>query len=218
MANAGRPARLVQELERLHWTDVLQELAAQVGVVVEEAAPERRHRARAVLLDAAHLRAQVRRLETDGDAARLDQLDERVGDLLAHPLLHREAARVEADESRQLRDADDLVARDVRDVRGAVERQRVMLAQRVERDRAFDDQTRRPRRGARPGTRCAASDRRRIRRSRRTARAGTARRVARAGRVRGPCRARRGSRPRGARGAPTRVRDAAFGRLACGPG
>src|SRR5581483_11525002 len=70
---------------------------------------------------------------------RLDELRERVGDLLAEPLLHREATRVEADEPRQLRDTQDLVARDVADVRRAVERQRMVLAQREERDRALDD-------------------------------------------------------------------------------
>ena len=73
------------------------------------------------------------------DPPRLDELDERVSDLLAEPLLHREAAGVEADETRQLRDAEDLRAGDVRHVRDAVERQRVVLAEREERDRALDD-------------------------------------------------------------------------------
>ena len=115
----------------------MQELAPQLGVL-ERAAPERRDRAR-VLLDAAHLRAEVRRLEVDGDAARRDELDERVGDLLAEPLLHGEAPREQAHEPRQLRDADDPVAGDVADVRDAVERQRVVLAEALERDRPLDD-------------------------------------------------------------------------------
>ena len=92
-----------------------------------------------MLLDAAHLCAEVRGLEVDGDAARLDQLDERVGDLLAEPLLHREAAREQAHEPRQLRDADDLVAGDVAHVCDAVERQRVVLTEADERDRPLDD-------------------------------------------------------------------------------
>ena len=75
----------------------------------------------------------------DGDAARLDQLVERVGDLLAEPLLHREAAREQAHQPGELRDADDLVAGDVADVRDAVERQRVVLAEAEERDRPLDD-------------------------------------------------------------------------------
>src|SRR5581483_3974150 len=120
---AGRRARTrARALPLL--LDLQQELAAQVGVLVEEAAPERRRRPRAVL----------------GHAARVDELDERVRDLLAHPFLDGEAACVEADDPRQLRDADDLAARDVCHVRRPVERKRVMLAQRVERDWPFEDE------------------------------------------------------------------------------
>ena len=111
----GRPGLLPEELERHRRSRApLEELAPQVGVLVVEAAPERRHRARALLLDAAHLRAEVRRLEVHRDAARLRRARRAVGDLLAEPLLHGEAARVEADEPRQLRDAEDLAAGDVR--------------------------------------------------------------------------------------------------------
>src|SRR5690349_8603053 len=116
-----------------------EELAAQVGVLVVEPAPERRHRARALFLNAAHLGAQMCGLEANGDAARAHELHERVGDLLAEALLHREPAGIETDEPRQLRDAEDLVGRDVADVRRAVERERVMLAEREERDRALHD-------------------------------------------------------------------------------
>src|SRR5207247_7985068 len=49
------------------------------------------------------------------------------------------ATRVEADEARELRDPEDLVARDVADERAAMERQPVMLAESVEADRSFDD-------------------------------------------------------------------------------
>src|SRR5258708_5743073 len=59
--------------------------------------------------------------------------------LHAHPLLHREAAREQANEPGQLGDADDLLMRDVADVRVAVERKRVVLAEREELDRALDD-------------------------------------------------------------------------------
>src|SRR5207245_829852 len=62
-------------------------------------------------------------------------------DLLAEPLLNGEAACIEAHEPRQLGDAQDLLACDVADVRGAVERQRVVLAEREEGDRAFHDLT-----------------------------------------------------------------------------
>ena len=73
------------------------------------------------------------------DAARAGELPQSVGDLLGEPLLHREAPRVEPHEPRELRDAEDLVAGDVADVGAAVERQRMVLAQRVEADRALDD-------------------------------------------------------------------------------
>src|SRR5581483_2295374 len=102
-------------------------------------APERRRSSRTVLRDAAHLRAEVRGVEMNGDAARLDQLDERIGDLLSQPLLHREAPRVEPDDPGQLGDADDLAPGDVRDMGGAVERERVVLAQRVKGDRPLED-------------------------------------------------------------------------------
>ena len=92
-----------------------------------------------MLLDAAHLRAEVRRLEPHGDAFGLDERDERVGDLLTEPLLDGEPAREEPDEPGQLGDADDPLARDVADVRVAVEGQRVVLAERGERDRPLDD-------------------------------------------------------------------------------
>src|SRR5205085_3856659 len=106
-------------------TDEREEVLPQRGLVRVAPAPERRHRARVLLPDTAHLRAQMGGLEVDGDAVRVDQLDERVGDLLAEPLLDGEAPRVELDEPGQLGDADDLVARDVGDVRVAEERQRV---------------------------------------------------------------------------------------------
>ena len=75
----------------------------------------------------------------DGDAARLDQLAERVRDLLAEALLHREPAREEAHEPRQLRDPDDLLVGDVGEMGGARERERMVLAECRERDRPLDD-------------------------------------------------------------------------------
>jgi hypothetical protein len=85
------------------------------------------------------LRAQVHRLDVDRDAVRLHQLGECIGDLLAQTLLHREAAREQAHQAGQLRDANDLLVRHVADVGEAVERQRVVLAERIEGDRALDD-------------------------------------------------------------------------------
>src|SRR5262249_28995421 len=102
-------------------THELEELAPQLRVVLERAAPERRHGAR-VLLAAAHLRAEGRRLGGAGAACGRDQLAERAGDRLAEPLLHREPARVQPHQPRELGNADDLLAGDVADVCRAEER------------------------------------------------------------------------------------------------
>lgn len=114
--------------------DFVQELAPQLGVR-KCAPPEGGDRAR-MLLDSPHLSAEMRRLEMHGDAAGRDQLHERVGDLLAEAFLHGEPACEQPDEAGQLGDADDLVAGDVADVRCAVERQRVMLAEAHKGDRS----------------------------------------------------------------------------------
>ena len=104
-------------------------------------------------------------------------VDEHVGDLLAEALLDGEAPREQPDEAGQLRDADDPLAGDVADVGVAEEGQRVVLAERGERDRPLDDLReglpRLPRR-SRSGRSSRAWGRRRIRRSRRRAPAGTA--------------------------------------------
>src|SRR5437016_3934909 len=135
---AGRPAR--EEALALPCANLDEELPAELRVLLEGAAPEGRHGARPLLGDAAHLRAQVGGLEMNGDAERRYQVDEPVGDLLAQPLLHGEATSVEPHEPCELRDAEDLSVGDVGDVRDAVERQRVVLAEREERDRALEDQ------------------------------------------------------------------------------
>jgi len=58
---------------------------------------------------------------------------------LGHPLPDAETARQDADQARQLADADDLVVGDVADPGPAGEREEVVLAQPGERDRALDD-------------------------------------------------------------------------------
>src|SRR6266853_398451 len=90
-------------------TDELEKLASELEVFFERSAPEGGDGPR-VLLDAPHLGAEMRGLEMHGDAARLDQLDERVGDLRAKTFLNGEAAREQPHEPCELRDADDLVA------------------------------------------------------------------------------------------------------------
>src|SRR3954469_1790133 len=78
-------------------------------------------------------------LEMHGQAVRLHHVVQVVRDLLPEPFLNREPPRVDANQPRELRDADDLLVRDVRHVSDAVERERVMLAEREERDRTLDD-------------------------------------------------------------------------------
>jgi hypothetical protein len=87
--------------------DRLEELSSQV-LVVERASPERRGRP-GVLLDPAHARAEVRGFEMNGNAARSNELGQRVRDSLAEPLLQGEAPREQPDDPGQLRDPDDLL-------------------------------------------------------------------------------------------------------------
>src|SRR2546422_502642 len=56
------------------------------------------------------------RSERERDAARLERLVERVGDLRREALLHLKALGKHVHETRDLRQADDLLARHVRDV------------------------------------------------------------------------------------------------------
>jgi hypothetical protein len=88
-----------------------------------------------LLANTAHLRAEVLRFEMDRDAVWLHQRDQRVSDLNTQTLLHGEAAREQTHEPGQLRDADDLLVRDVRDMSETVERQRVVFTERIEGDR-----------------------------------------------------------------------------------
>ena len=79
------------------------------------------------------------RAEDDADAARVEMPVDRVGDLSRHPLLHLQAMRKAVHQARELADADDFAGQ-VTDARLAVERQQMMLARRVERDAAKNDQ------------------------------------------------------------------------------
>jgi len=80
------------------------------------------------LMHAARRHALVRRLDDDRDALRLQHLLQRVRDLHRHLLLDLQALRIDVDEPRELRDADDAMARQVGDVRAADDRHHVVLA------------------------------------------------------------------------------------------
>src|SRR3954471_11682639 len=117
----------------------VEELATEARLLGVGAAPRCRAGHRFVLADAAHLGAQVMSLEVDRDTVRMEHRLERVRDAVRHALLDAEPARHDPDEPRQLADPDDLLMCHVSDPRLAEEGQSVMLAEREERDRAFDD-------------------------------------------------------------------------------
>ncbi len=79
--------------------------------------------------NSAHLGAQVHRVQVHGHSVRLQEPNQLVGDLDPDPFLDGEAPGEDAHQPGELGDADDLLVRDVADVRVAVERQRMVLAQ-----------------------------------------------------------------------------------------
>jgi hypothetical protein len=93
----------------------------------------------AFLADPAHGHAHVLGVGVHRDAARLQHLVDRLGDLHRHRLLGLQAAREHVHDAGELRQADDAGARVIGHVHDAVERQHVVLALGVERDVAHDD-------------------------------------------------------------------------------
>ena len=77
-------------------------------------------------------------LEVDGDAVRLQDPRERLGDLFANPLLDGEPPSEEPHEAGQLGDADDVLVGDVADVRVAEERKGMVLAERIKGNGPFN--------------------------------------------------------------------------------
>ena len=98
-------------------------------VVAKRAEHRARDGERVLLLDAAHRHAEVRGFADHRDAERIDLLADRLGDLVRHPLLDLQAAGKHVHEPRDLAEADDAVARNVRDVALAEKRQQVMFAE-----------------------------------------------------------------------------------------
>src|SRR6266536_198271 len=122
--------------------DQAHRLGAGLGVLFEDAAYRRGDRTRAGLLDAAHGHAHVLAIQHRDHPARLEPLHQQVGDLGGEPLLHLRTAGEDVDKSRQLGQPGDpaVVAGDVADVRDAVERQQVMLAEAEDLDVAHQHQ------------------------------------------------------------------------------
>jgi len=88
---------------------------------------------------AARGHALVRRLNHHRDAARLQHLQDRVGDLRRQLLLDLEALRISLHHPRQLADADDAAMRQVGDMRAAGNRHHVVLAMALQPDVAQQD-------------------------------------------------------------------------------
>src|SRR6267143_1860628 len=116
----------------------VEELLSQLRVRLVVAAPEGRPRCGLGLANASHLGAEVNRLEVDGHAMGLQDARERFGDLAAEPLLNGEAPSEEAHQPSQLGDANDVLMGDVAQVGVAEEGEGVVLAERVERNRAVN--------------------------------------------------------------------------------
>lgn len=94
------------------------------------------------LTDSPHRHAEVLGLHDHDDSARFELAHHRVGDLRGETLLHLRPLRVQVDDPRQLRQARHpaRLARDVADVRDAVEGHQVVLARRVHRDVSHEDE------------------------------------------------------------------------------
>src|SRR2546425_7799209 len=118
-----------------------EKLGAQLRILLVLHAHVRRPRPRVALALASHLRAEVHCVEVHSDAVGLQHTHKLVRDLNSDALLNGEAPREYAHQAGELGDADDLLVRDVADEGVAVERQRVVLAKRVELDRPLDDLT-----------------------------------------------------------------------------
>src|SRR5262245_11617826 len=108
---------------------VAEELGARAVSRPEETKHGGRRHDRTGLPNSAHYGAQVVGLDDHADALWRQALVEEVGDLLVHPRLDLEPPCVHLDHPRDLRQADDATARDVRHRRRAEERQQVVLAQ-----------------------------------------------------------------------------------------
>src|SRR6478735_11051145 len=116
------------------------ELLASPWIVAHYAVQRRRDGPSAGLLHSAERHAEVLGLDHDADAARLERFADPPRDLRREALLDLQAARVQVDDAAELRQPDDALAGQIADVRDAVERQEVVLAERVEADVAGDDE------------------------------------------------------------------------------
>src|SRR5713101_1993329 len=116
----------------------IQELLSQLRIRLVVPAPEGRPRGRLGLANAAHLGAEVNRFEVDGNAVGLQDARERLGDVATEAFLNGEAPREKAQQSGELGDANDVLVGNVAQIGMTEEGEGVMLAERIEGNRAFD--------------------------------------------------------------------------------
>src|ERR1700682_4343027 len=117
------PLRVGSTLDQAH------ELGPRLRVSLEDAQHAAGEDAAVLLLDAAHLHAEVIGLDDDADADRFHVFLQALRDLPCHPLLHLEAPAVQLDQARQLAQADQSALGDVADMHPAEEGQEVVLAE-----------------------------------------------------------------------------------------
>src|SRR2546423_5384705 len=117
----------------------LQKFVAQLLVGFVGPPPEGGPRGRLLLANAPHLHAKVRSIKINGDAVGRKTPIERIDDLAAQPLLHREAAGIQPDDSSQFGKPDDALVRDVADPGLAKEGEGMMLADGMEWNRTLHD-------------------------------------------------------------------------------
>src|SRR5690606_22356411 len=111
-----------------------QELLARAKILQEDAPHRTRDRLRVLLLHAPHHHAEVVRLDHHAHALRLEDVPDRLRDLVRHPLLHLEPPGEHLHDPGELRESHDPPVRNVRDVHLPEERQQVVLAERVHLD------------------------------------------------------------------------------------
>src|SRR4051812_22406868 len=115
-----------------------QELGTRRRVVTEKPSDRARDGLGASALHTAQGHAEMLGLQHDADTAWCERVGQRIRDLLRQLLLGLEPAREVLDDSRKLRETDDAVSGDIRDMCHANEWQKMMGAQRVERNVARD--------------------------------------------------------------------------------
>src|SRR5579859_3699763 len=119
--------------------DHREELAARDLVGAEVAQHGRRHHRNSGLVHAARRHALMRRLDDDGNASRLQNVLDGVGDLRVHFLLHLEPARIRLDDARKLGNADHAVGGKIADMGAPDDRRQMVFAVRLEADVLQDD-------------------------------------------------------------------------------